>query len=166
MMCIERVCFPFPKDTDYLSKASLDAFLNKTDLSTSETRMKELLYNAPFFEAEMSQSYELCRKSPFYDFLTRNIIKIKVWLFKLLHEANFTCYLLLCVSGQCMALWCFSTWISLWLLMHPANKKDIRVSIMLWLVILLRGNTFFFFFTIQKLISLFPYLKNKDSMKA
>lgn len=50
---IEYVSFPLPTAVKYLSQETRQTFLDEVDLSTNETRMKELLKNATIFSAEM-----------------------------------------------------------------------------------------------------------------
>jgi hypothetical protein len=50
---IEYVSFPLPVYVKYLSLETRQNFLNEVDLSTNETRMKELLKSASIFSAEM-----------------------------------------------------------------------------------------------------------------
>jgi len=60
---IEYVSFPLPIAVKYLSQETRQAFLDEVDLSTNETRMKELLKNATIFSAEMQAVSLSCRQT-------------------------------------------------------------------------------------------------------
>jgi hypothetical protein len=66
---IERISFPKPEDSDYLTEKTKSEFTLNADLSTAEKRMKQLLAEAPVFMAEMQQIYSLSQWSSTYAFI-------------------------------------------------------------------------------------------------
>ena len=68
---IERIAFPVPSDTAYLTRKSKSDFTLNSDLSTAEKRMKQLFTEAPVLMAEMQQIYTLSKWSKIYAFINQ-----------------------------------------------------------------------------------------------
>jgi hypothetical protein len=91
---IETAVFPIPTTCSFLTDSTKENFYLNCDLSNQEKRMKQLLSEAPAFDAEMAHVYELCSEKPFsgsYRFLRKHLAFIKWGMYGTVVMLNLNC---------------------------------------------------------------------------
>ena len=78
---IERVSFPLPRASPYLSEDAKNKFLSSVDLSTTERRNKALLRECGVLIGDMRNVHLLASRNMWYRVVNRNINEIKQTLY-------------------------------------------------------------------------------------
>ena len=74
---IERVSFPLPRASPYLSEDAKNVFLRSVDLSTTERRNRALLRECNVLIGDMRNVHLLASRNLWYRIVNRNINEIK-----------------------------------------------------------------------------------------